>query len=100
MLKSNAINEISGIVSPIAARYGAERVFLFGSFARGDMTDSSDIDLRIDKGKIRGTQIAGLLIDLEEALGRNVDLIPTTSLDLKFLNAIKNDEVLIYEAKQ
>ena len=100
MLNSNAINEISGIVSPIAARYGAERVFLFGSFARGDMKDGSDIDLRIDKGKIRGTQIAGLLLELEQALGRDVDLIPTTSLDMKFLNAIKKDEVLIYEARQ
>ena len=100
MPNSNAINEISGIVSPIAARYGAERVFLFGSFARGDMTDSSDVDLRIDKGKIRGTQIAGLLLELEQALGREVDLIPTTSLDRKFLNAIKKDEVLIFSAAQ
>lgn len=100
MLNGNSINEISGIVSPIAARYGAERVFLFGSFARGDMTDSSDVDLRIDKGKIRGTQIAGLLLELEQALGREVDLIPTTSLDRKFLNAIQKDEVLIYEARQ
>ncbi len=100
MLNGNSINEISGIVSPIAAKYGAERVFLFGSFARGDMTDSSDIDLRIDKGRIRGTQIAGLLLELEQALGRDVDLIPTTSLDMKFLNAIKKDEVLIYEARQ
>ena len=100
MLNGNSINEISGIVSPIAARYGAERVFLFGSFARGDMTDSSDVDLRIDKGNIRGTQIAGLLLELEQALGREVDLIPTTSLDRKFLNAIQKDEVLIYEARQ
>ena len=100
MLNGNSINEISGIVSPIAAKYGAERVFLFGSFARGDMTDSSDIDLRIDKGRIRGTQIAGLLLELEQALGRDVDLSPTTSLDMKFLNAIKKDEVLIYEARQ
>ena len=100
MPNSNAINEISGIVSPIAARYGAERVFLFGSFARGDMTDSSDVDLRIDKGKIRGTQIAGLLLELEQALGREVDLIPTTSLDRKFLNVIKKDEVLIFSAAQ
>lgn len=100
MPNSNAINEISGIVSPIAARYGAERVFLFGSFARGDVTDSSDVDLRIDKGKIRGTQIAGLLLELEQALGREVDLIPTTSLDRKFLNAIQKDEVLIFSAAQ
>ena len=64
----------------------------------GDMTDSSDIDLRIDKGSIKGFQLAGLLLDLEDSLGRPVDLIPTTSLDQRFLDSIRDDEVLLYEA--
>ena len=64
----------------------------------GDMTDSSDIDLRIDKGNIKGFQLAGLLLDLEDSLGRPVDLIPTTSLDQRFLDSIRDDEVLLYEA--
>ena len=64
----------------------------------GDMTDSSDIDLRIDKGSIKGFQLAGLLLDLEDSLGRSVDLVPTTSLDQRFLDSIRDDEVLLYEA--
>ena len=71
---------------------------MFGSFARGDMTESSDIDLRIDKGNIKGFQLAGLLLDLEDSLGRSVDLVPTTSLDQRFLDSIHDDEVLLYEA--
>ena len=82
----------------LAAQYGAKRVYLFGSYARGDMTDSSDIDLRIDKGSIKGFQLAGLLLDLENSLGRSVDLVPTTSLDQRFLDSIRDDEVLLYEA--
>ena len=82
----------------LAAQYGAKRVYLFGSYARGDMTDSSDIDLRIDKGSIKGFQLAGLLLDLEDSLGRSVDLVPTTSLDQRFLDSIRDDEVLLYEA--
>mgnify|MGYP002230155420 CR=1 FL=1 len=39
------------------------------------MTADSDIDLRIDKGSIRGLELAGLLCDLEDALGTSVDLI-------------------------
>ena len=62
------------------------------------MTESSDVDLRIDKGSIRGLALAGLLVDLEDALGLKVDLIPTTSLDGQFLSAIQEDEVLLYEA--
>ena len=62
------------------------------------MTDSSDIDLRIDKGSIKGFQLAGLLLDLEDSFGCSVDLVPTTSLDQRFLDSIRDDEVLLYEA--
>ena len=63
------IPEIKNIVCPLAKEYGAERVYLFGSYARGESTKNSDIDLRIDKGNIRGLALAGLLLDLEKALG-------------------------------
>jgi len=43
-------------------------------------------------------ELAGLLCDLEDALGTSVDLIPTGGLDPKFLSVIQNDEVLLYEA--
>lgn len=94
----NSMAEIRDVVSRLAAQYGAKRVYLFGSYARGDMTSGSDIDLRIDKGTIRGLEMAGLLVDLEDALGTPVDLIPTGSLDDSFLAAIRDDEVLLYEA--
>lgn len=94
----NSMAEIRDVVSRLAAQYGAKRVYLFGSYARGDMTSCSDIDLRIDKGTIRGLEMAGLLVDLEDALGVPVDLIPTGSLDDSFLAAIRDDEVLLYEA--
>ena len=54
--------------------------------------------MRIDKGAIRGLQLGGLAADLEDALGIPVDLVPTGSLDSKFLDLISNDEVLLYEA--
>lgn len=54
------LNEIQNNVSALAAKYGAKRVYLFGSYARGDMTASSNINLRIDKGSIRGFALAGL----------------------------------------
>ena len=92
-----SIQELRAIVSPLAQRYGAERVYLFGSYARGDATGSSDIDLRIDKGSIRGLQFAGLLGDLEDALKTQVDLISTAGMDQKFLDTIRPDEVLLYE---
>lgn len=93
-----SVEEIKAIVAALAARYGADRIYLFGSYARGDADEDSDIDLRIDKGSIRGLQMGGLAADLEDALGMTVDLIPTGSLDSNFLRSISDDEVLLYEA--
>ena len=96
--KVYTLDEIKAIAHPIAARYGIAALYLFGSYARGDVTPTSDIDLRIDKGRIRGIEMGGLLLDLEDALGVPVDLVPTGSLSERFLSSIQKDEVLLYEA--
>ena len=97
-MKTYTVSEIKSIVSRLAKQYGAERIYLFGSYARGGSTPASDIDLRIDKGSIRGFQLGGLLLDLEDSFGIPVDLVPTSSLDQRFLDTIQKDEVLLYEA--
>ena len=92
-----SVADIQRIVSPIAAKYGVNRVYLFGSYARGENTPSSDVYLRIDKGEVRGMQMAYLLSDLEDALRLPVDLLSTAALDAQFLQSIKGEEKLIYE---
>ena len=91
-----SVADIQRIAAPIAARYGVDRMYLFGSFARGDATGASDIDLRIEKGKGRGLQMAFLLSDLEDAFNRPVDLLSTRALDPAFLHRIAGEEKLIY----
>ena len=91
------INEIQNTVKELGGRYGAERIYLFGSYARGDALPGSDVDLRIDKGKIRGLfALSGLCLALEEQLGTKVDLLTSDSLDHAFLSRIRTEEVLLY----
>lgn len=106
MEKIYAFDEIRRIVSPILQNYGVSRAYLFGSYARGEATEYSDIDLRIDGGKIRSMFGLGALYhELTEALKKPVDLITTESLNHsanisrveKFNSYIKEDEQLIYE---
>lgn len=52
-----SVEEIRTIISELAAQYGAERIYLFGSYARSGANIDSDIDLQIDKGPIRGLQL-------------------------------------------
>ena len=94
------IAEIRRVVSELAERYGAERVYLFGSYARGDAREDSDVDLHIDTGRIRGLQFCGLLCDLEDAFGCHVDLVDTEGMDEEFRREITPEEVLLYEQAQ
>lgn len=91
------IQDIQKTVAMLGSRYGAERIYLFGSYARGDADENSDIDLRIDKGNMRGLSLGGLLVDIEDALGKKVDLLSSKCLREDFLREIRNEEILLYE---
>ena len=92
------IDEIKNIVAPIAKAYGVQRVFLFGSYARGEATKNSDVDLRVDKGNLRGMFALGALYsDLEDSLGKDLDLLTTGSLDQRFLDQIAGEEIVLYD---
>ncbi len=91
------LEEIKSIIKPIAKKYGVERVYLFGSYACGDITESSDVDLRIDKGSLKGMfALCELYTEIEEALQLKVDVLTTGSLDDNFLRKIQEEEVLVY----
>lgn len=93
------IEELRQIIAPIASKYQIAAVYLFGSYARGDNTAASDIDLRIDKGKLKGLfALGGFYNDVIEALGVDVDIVTTGSLEEDFLKRIEKDEVPLYAA--
>ena len=91
------IEDIQKVVIKYGKKYGAEKIYLFGSYARGDATEHSDVDLRIDKGDIvGGIALAALLLDIERELDIQVDLVTTGSLSKDFLSAIRDEEKLLY----
>ena len=97
-MKTYTLDEIRKIVSKLAAQYGAKRVYLFGSYARGEATKNSDVDLRVDKGNLRGMFALGALYsDLEDSLGKDLDLLTTGSLDQRFLDQIAGEEIVLYD---
>ena len=98
MSTSFDIDNIRSIVVPIAKKYGVARVYLFGSVARGEANENSDVDLRIDSGDIKSLfALSGFYADIEDALGKPIDVLTTKSLSTDFLNEIKNEEILLYE---
>ena len=97
--KVYSIDEIIAIIIPIAKRHGAAAVWLFGSYARGEATAESDVDLLIDGGAITSLwKLAAFRLDLEDALQKPVDIVTLGSDDSDFLKRIRADEVRLYEA--
>ena len=75
------------------------RAWLFGSFARGEQTSQSDIDILVvlDHSKPVGMEFFGMYEDLKELLGRNVDLVTEHSLAPFARQTVEKDRQLIYE---
>jgi predicted nucleotidyltransferase len=70
------IAENRGEIRRIAARHGVRRISLFGSFARGDPKPQSDVDFLIEvDGPTTPWFPGGLVAELEELLGRHVDVV-------------------------
>jgi predicted nucleotidyltransferase len=75
------LHKLRAIVLPITRAHGARNVRLFGSFARGEQRRTSDVDLLIDlPAHMSLMDLAGLKVELEEALQRKVDLLTEAGL--------------------
>ena len=95
--KIYTLEEIKAIAAPIAKQHGVAALYLFGSYARGDADGASDLDFRIEKGRVRNLfQLGSMLNDLEDGFQKNADLLTTQMLSSDFLNSIRNEEVLLY----
>ena len=75
------------------------KAYLFGSFSRGEETESSDIDILIvlDDSQHVGLKFFGMYEDLKDLLGRKVDLVTERSLAPFARESIDRDKILIYE---
>ena len=91
------VEQIRSIAAPIARSYGVNSLSLFGSYARGEATDDSDIDILVDCGAIRSAfQMGGLYAGLSERLGKELDLVTTDHRDKAFLGRIRRDQLRLY----
>ncbi len=79
----------------ILKKHGIKKAGIFGSYARGDNKKKSDIDILIQPRKGMGFEFFGLQIELEEKLGRKVDLVTYKSIHPYLKERILNDEVKI-----
>ena len=95
----NSLEEVKKLAIPILKEHGIRKAAVFGSFARGDFDDKSDVDFLIEpsKGKFSLLDLAGVKIDLEEILGRKVDLVLYKSIYEPIKDRTLKEQVILYE---
>jgi uncharacterized protein len=82
MMLEQLLHEKRDEIKRIAARHGAHNIRVFGSVARGEASPESDIDILLDVGPTASSWFpAGLILDLEDLLGRRVDIIVEKALN-------------------
>lgn len=92
------ISTIRHAVQRVAQAYGLTRVTLFGSFARGEADDTSDVDLVVETSRPLGFARGAIYNELEEELGRPVDIVFGAASLYPFVReAVERDGVTLYE---
>ncbi len=102
------IEEIKKRVEPVARKYDLHAVYLFGSYARNEATENSDVDVLIDRtnSKVKSMfDMGGLYSDLCDCIGKKVDLVTTQTLEQNstrmrtpwFIDTVIKERVPIYE---
>ena len=98
------VDEIRQKVKPIAEKYGVTEMYLFGSYARGEADERSDLDFAVqDVGtKLIGMKFFSFQNDLEDEFGMPVDLIeldsayiPATRFPNRFAPKFDRDKMVV-----
>ena len=98
------IEEIAEKVRPIAEYYGTGRIYLFGSYARGEANEDSDVDLLVDAENVNGLKFFGLYEDLRQAFDKKIDLVTFGQIEQnrdvpfhkQFIEAVEAEKKVIY----
>ena len=98
LIMSNLLSKIKEKTLPIFIKYGVSQAAVFGSVARGEDTSDSDVDMIVSiKKKIGVYEFVALKDELENALGKKVDLVSKGTINKYIRPYIEKDIVNIYE---
>jgi hypothetical protein len=90
------LEKIKDKVLPVLKRYDVKRAAFFGSIVRGETREGSDIDILVEfKGEKSLLDLSGLKIELEEILGRKVDVLTYNSLHPLLMDKILQEQKVI-----
>jgi predicted nucleotidyltransferase len=93
--RDDVLATLRSLKPELVRRFGVREISLFGSFARGDETAASDVDILVDVNPAIGLEFVSLAAFLEKALGRRVDLVSTRALRPCHRDAIGPEALIV-----
>jgi predicted nucleotidyltransferase len=92
--------DIKSRIIPVLMRQGVLKAALFGSYARNEADDNSDIDILVKMGRTKTLlDLVALRLELREKLGRKVDVLTYDSINPLLKVRILREQKLIYEKR-
>ena len=91
MKREKVIEVLANALPDLKSRYPIHHIELFGSVARNDNSENSDIDLLVDVDPEIGLAIVDLSEELETLLGASVDLITTRGINPRLKKRIERE---------
>lgn len=96
MVKNNQLITIKKKIIPILKKNDVVKAGIFGSYARGEQTKNSDIDILIQQKKPKSLlHMVGMERELKEKLGKKVDLLDYNGISPYLKERILREEVRI-----
>ena len=76
-------------------KYPVGRIGVFGSYARGEATDDSDIDIAVEISGSMGLNFVAMAEEIEELFGVKTDVVPKRSIKPEYLINVEKDIVYV-----
>ena len=90
------IEELRDKIVPVLRRYDVVHAAVFGSFVRGEMKEGSDIDVLVEFGGEKSLlDLVALKMELEEVLGRDVDVVEYSTIYPLLKERILKEQVMM-----
>jgi predicted nucleotidyltransferase len=105
------LEQIKELAEPIAKKYKLKSIWIFGSYARGEATDESDVDLLLDFKDSTAKNLRGFINmanEFEQTFNKKVDILSVYNLNSptmanyfsKFVAIVNNERLKLYEKQR
>jgi predicted nucleotidyltransferase len=102
------LEQIKKLVEPVAKKYNLKALWIFGSYARGEATEESDVDILIDYTDSKVVSLFDMIRlndEIKDVINKQIDLISTDGLyntkclftGTKFADEVSKQRVMLYE---